>query len=141
MIQSELDVNYQQVILTYLWNLNNSTKFQINLIDVCIWNYNNNGNFYIISWLIPDITTWPQPTNDQLLEMNLSTCLATYENVYNTPLIISTYMTTNYINDTSVNLAALYFVGSGGIAFDTTQNKLVYCLSSDSTGTIWNSFY
>jgi hypothetical protein len=140
MNQAELNLYYAKILLAYLWTLDNNTQFNIDLSDVCIYGFDGNDDFYISSWLIPSIpgiNPYIEPTNSELLALDLTNCLEIYDNAYYIYGAIYASMLTFYQAITT-KLNQLCFVGVGYLAFDLTQQRLVRCTSSDKDGSTWS---
>jgi hypothetical protein len=134
MNQAELNLYYSKIILAYLWTLNNDTKFLLDLSDVCTFEFDGNGDFTILSWLLS--TPYIEPTNAELLALDLSECLDVWDNAYYIYETIYSSMLTFY-HAITTKLEQLCFVGEGYLAFDLTLERLVRCTASDKDGSTW----
>lgn len=121
MIQSELTANWEQVILTWCYDIDPDMRFILG--DVCTWTVVS-GEIYIASWLLT--TPFTAPTQGDLLAMNLTTCLDTWNSAYYERDEVLNFQNMLY-RETTSHLATILLTPNdeGWLAFDTTTKKVV----------------
>jgi len=122
MLQSDLNINFSQVVLTWCYNIESDVRFN-SINEICTFNIVD-GDILIDTWLLSSPFTAPDQAD--LLSMDLQTCIDTYEYAYTERNEIMSFQNMLYHADTTHLAEALLTTNDEGwLAFDTTLKKVV----------------
>lgn len=122
MIRSELNTLWIQTILYYCFIIGNNAIFDINGSTVGTWEYDNNNDLIISTWIPETIT---QPTINNLLSYDVEDVTVFYTNYYVNPTYINDSQPFYKMSYSEISAIPSGFVNIGYCVFDTTNNTIL----------------